>query len=183
MATVKELKATARPRAGKGAARALRRQGSVPGVIYGGDQPPLPIALEHIAVRNNIYAGRFLTTIYHLDLDGQTHRVLGTVYADGLPRVLRIDGYSMDMVPEGQMVVIVNHDQPGVIGFVGSTFGDANVNIADMVISREFDSGGKATAIMVIKTDSPAPASLLEQLRARPNIVKVKSLVLPARPK
>jgi large subunit ribosomal protein L25 len=80
MATVKELKATARPRAGKGAARALRRQGSVPGVIYGGDHPPLPIALEHIAVRNNIYAGRFLTTIYHLDLEGETHRVIPRDY-------------------------------------------------------------------------------------------------------
>ena len=46
MATVKELKATARPRAGKGAARAVRRQGHVPGVIYGDNQPPLPIALD-----------------------------------------------------------------------------------------------------------------------------------------
>src|SRR5215467_14868731 len=80
MATVKELKATARPRAGKGAARALRRQGSVPGVIYGGKEPPVPIALEHVAVRNNIYAGRFLTTIYHLDLDGKTHRVIPRDY-------------------------------------------------------------------------------------------------------
>jgi large subunit ribosomal protein L25 len=80
MATVKELKATARPRAGKGVARALRRQGSVPGVIYGGNEPPVPIALEHVAVRNNIYAGRFLTTIYHLDLDGKTHRVIPRDY-------------------------------------------------------------------------------------------------------
>jgi len=115
--------------------------------------------------------------------DGQSHRVLGTVYADGLPRVLRVDGYSMDMIPEGNMVLIVNQDEPGVIGVVGSSFGDAQVNIADMVISREFESGGKATALMVIKTDSEPPASLLNRLKARPNILKVKSLVLPARPK
>jgi D-3-phosphoglycerate dehydrogenase / 2-oxoglutarate reductase len=115
--------------------------------------------------------------------DGQSHRVLGTVYADGLPRVLRVDGYSMDMIPEGNMVLIVNQDEPGVIGVVGSSFGDAQVNIADMVISREFESGGKATALMVIKTDSEPPASLLNRLKARPNIVKVKSLVLPPRPK
>jgi D-3-phosphoglycerate dehydrogenase len=68
---------------------------------------------------------------------GESHRILGTVYADALPRILRIDGYAMDMVPEGQMVIIVNQDQPGVIGVVGSSFGDAQVNIADMVISRE----------------------------------------------
>jgi D-3-phosphoglycerate dehydrogenase / 2-oxoglutarate reductase len=112
--------------------------------------------------------------------DGQSHRVLGTVYADGLPRVLRIDGYSMDMIPEGNMVLIINQDQPGVIGIVGSSFGDARVNIADMVISREFGHDGKATALMVIKTDSQPPESLLNQLKARPNILKVKSLVLPA---
>src|SRR3989440_1826878 len=45
--------------------------------------------------------------------DGESHRVLGTVYADGLPRVLRIDNFAMDMIPEGQMVIIVNKDQPG----------------------------------------------------------------------
>jgi D-3-phosphoglycerate dehydrogenase / 2-oxoglutarate reductase len=115
--------------------------------------------------------------------NGDSHRVLGTVYADGWPRVLRIDGYSMDMVPEGNMVLIVNKDEPGVIGLVGSSFGDAQVNIADMVISREFDSAGKATALMVIKTDSPPPEALFNRLKARPHILKVKSLVLPPRAK
>jgi len=115
--------------------------------------------------------------------NGESHRILGTVYADGWPRVLRIDGYSMDMIPEGNMVLIVNQDQPGVIGLVGSSFGDAKVNIADMVISREFDPAGKATAFMVIKTDSQPPESLLNQLKARPNILKVKSLNLPPRAK
>lgn len=113
--------------------------------------------------------------------DGESHRILGTVYADGAPRILRIDGYSMDMVPEGNMVVIINEDQPGVIGVVGSSFGDAGVNIADMVISRAFDKAGKATALMVIKTDSEPPVALLNRLKARPNILRVKSVMLPAR--
>ena len=98
--------------------------------------------------------------------NGESHRVLGTVYADGLPRVLRIDGYAMDMIPEGHMVLIINKDQPGVIGMVGTSFGDAKVNIADMVISREINKDGEATALMVIKTDSEAPFSLLNRLRA-----------------
>jgi hypothetical protein len=113
--------------------------------------------------------------------DGSSHRILGTVYADGLPRVLRFDGYSMDMVPEGNMVLVQNRDQPGVIGTVGSMFGDAGVNIADMVISREFNKDGTATALMVLKTDSAPPDSLLNRLKARPNILRVKSLVLPPR--
>jgi D-3-phosphoglycerate dehydrogenase / 2-oxoglutarate reductase len=113
--------------------------------------------------------------------DGSSHRVLGTVYADGWPRVLRVDGYGMDMIPEGNMVLVVNQDQPGVIGLVGTSFGDAQVNIADMVISREIGPDGKATALMVIKIDSAPPDSLLNRLKARPNILKVKSLILPPR--
>jgi D-3-phosphoglycerate dehydrogenase len=112
---------------------------------------------------------------------GESHRILGTVYADGLPRILRVDDYAMDMVPEGQMVIIINQDQPGVIGTVGSSFGDAGVNIADMVISRANGKDGKATAMMLIKTDSEAPAALLNRLRARPNILHVRSVVLPPR--
>jgi D-3-phosphoglycerate dehydrogenase len=112
---------------------------------------------------------------------GESHRILGTVYADGLPRVLRIDGFAMDMIPEGNMVVIINRDQPGVIGTVGTSFGDANVNIADMVISREFDKDGTAHALMVLKTDSPAPEALVNRLRARPGILRVKTVTLAPR--
>jgi hypothetical protein len=110
----------------------------------------------------------------------ESNRILGTVYADGLPRILRVDNFTMDMVPEGQMVMIVNKDQPGVIGVVGSTFGDAQVNIADMVISRDMRPDG-AVALMVLKTDQVAPDALLNRLRARPGILRVKPVALPPR--
>ena len=112
---------------------------------------------------------------------GESHRILGTVYQDGFPRIVRIDNYAMDMIPEGNMVLIINQDQPGVIGTVGTTFGDANVNIADMVISRDIGKDGKATALLLLKTDSEPPQALLNRLRARPNIMRVKALTLPAR--
>jgi D-3-phosphoglycerate dehydrogenase len=112
---------------------------------------------------------------------GESHRILGTVYADRLPRVLRIDGFAMDMVPEGTMVVVLNKDQPGVIGTVGSMFGDAKVNIADMVISREVQKDGTAHALMLIKTDSAPTEELLNKLRAGPGIVRVKAVELPKR--
>src|SRR5258708_6796169 len=76
MATVKEIKATARPKAGKGAARSERRAGRVPGVIYGDSKPPITISLDYADLKQKIYAGRFLTTIYDLELDGQKHRVI-----------------------------------------------------------------------------------------------------------
>src|SRR6201992_2555875 len=74
--TVKELKATARPSVGKGAARAERRAGRVPGVIYGDNQPPLPISVEDRELRQRILAGRFLTTIFDINLEGKNHRVI-----------------------------------------------------------------------------------------------------------
>src|SRR5207245_681142 len=76
MATVMELKATARPKSGKGAARAERRAGKVPGVIYGNNQPPVTISVDDRDLRQRILAGRFLTTIYDVELEGKKHRVI-----------------------------------------------------------------------------------------------------------
>src|SRR3954470_3573509 len=76
MATVKEMKATARPKSGKGAARAERRAGRVPGVIYGDNKPPLTVSVDNKELRQRIYAGRFLTTLYSIDVDGEKHRVI-----------------------------------------------------------------------------------------------------------
>jgi large subunit ribosomal protein L25 len=76
MATVTQIKAAARSRAGKGAARAERRAGRVPGIIYGDGKEPLPISLDYDELRQRIYAGRFLTTIHDIDIDGVKHRVI-----------------------------------------------------------------------------------------------------------
>ena len=76
MATVREMKAIARPKAGKGAARAERRAGRVPGVIYGDGKPPLNVSVDHADLKQRIYAGRFLTTIHELEVDGSKHRVI-----------------------------------------------------------------------------------------------------------
>ena len=76
MATVKEMKAAARSRAGKGAARAERRAGRVPGVIYGDGKPPLNVSVDHAELKQRIYAGHFLTSIYELEVDGAKHRVI-----------------------------------------------------------------------------------------------------------
>ncbi|PZA09507.1 50S ribosomal protein L25 [Rhodopseudomonas palustris] len=80
MTSVLELKATERPKSGKGAARAERRAGRVPGVIYGDNQPPLPISVDEKELRLRILAGRFLTTIFDVVLDGQKHRVIPRDY-------------------------------------------------------------------------------------------------------
>jgi D-3-phosphoglycerate dehydrogenase len=113
--------------------------------------------------------------------NGESHRILGTAYADGLPRVLRIDNFNMDMVPEGQMVVLENRDQPGMIGFVGTTFGEAGVNIADMVLSRELLPDGTAYALMLVKVDSVPSLEMMEELRKHPGILRARMMHLPPR--
>ena len=81
MATIKELKATARPSSGKGAARAERRAGRVPGVIYGDSKAPVTISVLDAELRQRIQAGRFLTTILDIDLEGKKHRVIPRDFA------------------------------------------------------------------------------------------------------
>ena len=80
MATIKELKATARPKSGKGAARAERRAGRIPAVIYGDNKPPLPISVDDKELRLCIFAGHFLTTLFEVELEGKKHRVIPRDY-------------------------------------------------------------------------------------------------------
>lgn len=83
MAEAVTLEATARPRAGKGAARQVRREGKVPAVIYGDNQDPITIALNYNELWKQFLKGHFTSTVIELNLDGQMHRVI--------PRDLQVD--------------------------------------------------------------------------------------------
>jgi large subunit ribosomal protein L25 len=80
MAAAKELKAQTRSGVGKGAARALRRQGLIPAVIYGDKKPPVAISISTNEANKRIYAGGFLSHILTLDVDGEKHRVIPRDY-------------------------------------------------------------------------------------------------------
>ncbi len=80
MTAVKQLKAVARDRAGKGAARAVRREGRVPAVIYGAGQEPQTISLDFNQTKQLIFAGHFLTTIFEIDVDGKVTRAIPRDY-------------------------------------------------------------------------------------------------------
>jgi large subunit ribosomal protein L25 len=75
-----ELKAKARSGVGKGAARALRREGLIPAVIYGDKKPPMPVSISFKDANKAIYAGGFLSHIITLDVDGTKHRVIPRDY-------------------------------------------------------------------------------------------------------
>ncbi|MCS0493833.1 50S ribosomal protein L25/general stress protein Ctc [Ancylobacter sp. MQZ15Z-1] len=80
MTAIKELKARARTKVGKGAARAERRAGRVPAVIYGDGKAPVGITLDHIEINKIIYAGHFLTTLFNIEVEGEQHRVIPRDY-------------------------------------------------------------------------------------------------------
>jgi large subunit ribosomal protein L25 len=76
MAEAIELKAWARQSTGKGGARQVRRDGRIPGIVYGDKQDPQNIALESKAVSKQIQTGHFQSTIFTLDVDGSKIRVI-----------------------------------------------------------------------------------------------------------
>jgi large subunit ribosomal protein L25 len=76
MSKIVTIKAAARSQAGKGAARSVRRQGNVPGVVYGDKQDPQLITLTYRAVQPHVETGRFMSTLVDLDVDGKTVRAI-----------------------------------------------------------------------------------------------------------
>ena len=68
------LKAAVRERTGKGAARALRREGLIPAVIYGNNEPATAISVSHKEMTLALYAGGFMTNIWTIDVDGKSVR-------------------------------------------------------------------------------------------------------------
>ncbi len=108
-----------------------------------------------------------------LTVSGGEHRISGTLSGPKADqRVTNIDGVPFDVPPVDNMVVITNDDRPGVIGTVGTLLGQAEVNIADMDVSRTDDD----KAVMLIAPTKPVPAAVLDELRAAPGIVSVKTL-------
>ncbi|WP_435348028.1 phosphoglycerate dehydrogenase [Haloarchaeobius sp. HRN-SO-5] len=108
--------------------------------------------------------------------DGDTEvSVCGTLFAGDDPRIVRVDGYRVDAIPHGRMVVARNADEPGVIGLIGSVMGDYGVNIAGMFNARETIGG---EALTVYNVDGEVPEAAIEELLADGRIIEVSQIVL-----
>jgi D-3-phosphoglycerate dehydrogenase len=101
--------------------------------------------------------------------------VSGTLFAGDDPRIVSIDGFRVDAIPHGHMMVARNRDEPGVIGFVGSVLGDHGVNIAGMFNARQTIGG---EALTVYNLDDPAGDAVCEQLLADDRIIDVVAIEL-----
>ncbi|PRX26423.1 D-3-phosphoglycerate dehydrogenase [Orenia metallireducens] len=99
----------------------------------------------------------------------------GTVFNKSELRVVEIDGYEIDIVPKGILLVTSHTDQPGVVGKVGSLLGDNGVNIASLKLGRN-KIGGKA--IMVLNIDQEIDNDLKEELLEIDGMADVNVLTL-----
>ncbi|MGE0008082.1 MAG: 50S ribosomal protein L25/general stress protein Ctc [Parvibaculaceae bacterium] len=76
MSKIIKLKATARGRAGKGAARAVRREGRIPGVVYGDKKEPQNVSFAYNDLQPYVNTGRFMSTLVDLEVDGTVVRAI-----------------------------------------------------------------------------------------------------------
>jgi D-3-phosphoglycerate dehydrogenase len=99
----------------------------------------------------------------------------GAIFGRQDLRIVRIDKFAMEAIPEGHMIVLYNYDKPGVIGNIGTTLGNNNINIARLHLSREQVDG---QAVVVLSTDSIIPEGVLDKLRGLPNVISVTQIEL-----
>lgn len=100
----------------------------------------------------------------------QMFSAAGTVFPGGEIRLVRLNDYRLEAELEGTNLVVQNLDKPGVIGFIGTTLGSFQVNIANMHLSRTPE---RDKAIAIIRVDDEAPPEALQALRNFPSILSV----------
>jgi D-3-phosphoglycerate dehydrogenase len=96
-------------------------------------------------------------------IDEQRHFASGTVLGHRHGRLVELDGYVIDAIPEGPMLVTFHDDRPGVVGRIGTVLGDANVNISRMQIGT---SNGGTEALGILNLDGDPDPSLLDRVLA-----------------
>jgi len=106
----------------------------------------------------------------------ETYRIMGTLF-DRQPRIVRINDFLIDLVPEGWVLFVKNDDLPGVVGSVGTILGKNSINIAEMSLGR-VGKGKKAYAMTAINTDSEVPAKVVALIKKNKLVLDVKVVKL-----
>ena len=99
----------------------------------------------------------------------------GTLFSKKDPRIVVIDNFKVEIVPDGELLLMYNNDKPGVIGNIGTLLGKNNINIARMHFGRE-TPGGKAISVVTI--DIPASSTIIDEIKKLPNILSIKQISL-----
>lgn len=114
--------------------------------------------------------------VVKIKVDSRENLVAGVLYGKKDPRIMMINEFAVEVVPDGEMLLLLNIDKPGVIGNIGTLLGKNNINIARMQFGRE-SLGGKA--ISVVSIDTPVSKEVLAEIKKLPNVLSVKQIHLP----
>jgi len=113
--------------------------------------------------------------IVEVETDKVKSSICGTLFTKVDPRIVKINEFYVDCVPEGNMLIVFNKDVPGIIGQIGTIFGRNNINVASVSFGRE-EKGGKAVSVWNV--DSDVPRGVLEELKAAKNVEDIKVVKL-----
>ena len=126
----------------------------------------------HVTDEDDPGFSEYPSAIKFIVSDGkETFSIAGVAFSENNIRICQVDEFKFEVIPEGHMLSMVNRDQPGVIGRVGTLLGSNSVNISQFELSRNMP-GGKAMSL--IRVDSPVPKPVIDQLRAISNMVSVR---------
>src|SRR5271166_717133 len=104
-----------------------------------------------------------------------SHEVAGAVIGNRGLRIVRIDGFRVEAVPDGYFLMLHNRDVPGVVGAVGTMLGQAGINIGGLELGRDRVGG---TALSIFEVDEPVPSAVLDKLKTLPAITAASLLKL-----
>lgn len=107
----------------------------------------------------------------------ETYRVMGTLFENRLPRIVRINEFLIDVEPLGWVLFIKNEDQPGVVGTLGGILGKNKINIAEMSLGR-IKKGKKMLAMTIINTDDKVDSKVLADIKKFKPIIDAKVVKL-----
>ncbi|MBI1870279.1 MAG: phosphoglycerate dehydrogenase [Chlamydiae bacterium] len=108
--------------------------------------------------------------------DGKVYSIEGTLFGTRKEsRVVRMNGYHVDAVPLGYLLVLSNEDKPGLVAGVSSILGRNHINIAGMTVGRNIVGG---QAVTVMNVDSSIPENVLKELAKVIHVLDVKMVVL-----
>ncbi|GAI91058.1 unnamed protein product, partial [marine sediment metagenome] len=93
--------------------------------------------------------------------DKVTRTVTGSVFGGTLLRIIEIDGFNIEMTPQGAVLVIFNDDKPGVIGVVGTVCGKHNINICTMGVGQK---PAEQKAILAVSLDKEPGAEVIQEI-------------------
>ncbi len=105
----------------------------------------------------------------------ENNMISGTIFGKKEPRIVRINSFRLEAVPEGHMLLIHNVDRPGVIGRIGVTLGRHNINIARMHVGQETEKGRN---IILLTTNVTVSEKVLNKVLELPDVLSALPLEL-----